>query len=79
MDFSELVIETERLIIRPFKKDDYSDWFKQFDNRMPSKYKYDDARPSSMSAYTEEWFVDWINGFNESARKDKMYNLGIFR
>lgn len=79
MEFSKLVIDTERLIIRPLKKDDYSDFYKQFDRRMPSKYKYDDGRPSSMFAYTEEWFVDWINGFNELAKKDKMYNLGIFR
>ncbi|MCK1998708.1 GNAT family N-acetyltransferase [Psychrobacillus psychrodurans] len=79
MEFSKLVINTERLIIRPFKKDDYSDWYKQFDSRMPSKYKYDDGRPSSVSTYTEEWFIDWINGFNELAKKDKMYNLGIFR
>lgn len=38
---------------------------------MPSKYKYDDGRPSSMSTYTEEWFIDWINGFNELAKKIK--------
>ncbi|WP_411747764.1 GNAT family N-acetyltransferase [Psychrobacillus psychrotolerans] len=79
MQFSKLVIETERFIIRPFQKEDYSNWYEQFDNRMPSQYTYDDGRPLNMLTSTEEWFVEWIEGFNELAKKDEMYILGIFR
>ncbi|SDM89390.1 Protein N-acetyltransferase, RimJ/RimL family [Psychrobacillus sp. OK028] len=79
MEFSKLTIETERFIIRPFKKTDYNNWYDQFDHRMPSQYKYDDGRPRDMSTSTEEWFVDWIEGFNELAKNDEMYILGIFR
>lgn len=79
MEFSNLVIETERFIIRPFLKEDYSNWYEQFDNRMPSQYKYDDGRPLNMPSSTREWFVEWIEGFNELAKKDEMYILGIFR
>jgi len=76
---STLRIETERLIIRPFQEEDYSNWYKQFDNRYPSQYKYDEGRPSDMPSSTKEWFLKWINGFNELANNDVMYNFGIFR
>ena len=79
MEFSQLIIETERFILRPFKEGDYSNWYEQFDSRMPSQYKYDDGRPLNMSTSTEEWFIDWIDGFNELAKKDEIYILGIFR
>lgn len=79
MEFSNLVIETERFIIRPFQKDDYKNWYEQFDTRLPSQYKYDDGRPVDMPSSTEKWFTDWIDGFNKLAKKDEMYILGIFR
>lgn len=79
MGNSSLPIETERLIIRPFQKEDYINWYTQFDNRYPSQYKYDDGRPVNMSLSTEEWFINWINGFNELSENDDMYNFGIFR
>ncbi|MFD2445115.1 GNAT family N-acetyltransferase [Bacillus sp. CGMCC 1.16607] len=75
---SNLHIETERLIIRPFEKEDYFNWYTQFDQRLPSQYKYDDGH-RGMSSCTEEWFTKWIEGFKASAEKDEMYNLGVFR
>lgn len=72
---SNMLIETERLIIRPFVNDDYVNWYTQFDNRLPSQYKYDDGRPIDMASSTEEWFSDWINGFHECAIKDEMLSL----
>ncbi|WP_223701809.1 GNAT family N-acetyltransferase [Sutcliffiella deserti] len=74
-----LYIETDRLIIRPFQPDDYHNWYNGFENRLPSQYKYDDGRPSNLASSTEEWFINWIQGFEKSAEKDEMYNLGIFR
>jgi hypothetical protein len=53
-----LMIETKRLIIRPYKREDYTNWYTQFNNRLPSQYKHDDGRPIDMSASTEEWFLD---------------------
>ena len=70
---TDLTIETERLILLPFKNKDYINWYKQFDNRLPSQYKYDDGRPLDMPSSTEEWFIEWINGFNELARNDDIY------
>lgn len=75
----DLNIETERLIIRPFQKEDYMNWYKQYDSRLPSQYKYDDGRPLDMPSSTESWFGKWINGFYEMAEKDDMYILGLFR
>ena len=75
----DLYIETERLILRPFEKEDYTNWYTQFDNRLPSQYKYDEGRPLDMPTSTEEWFTEWIKGFNELAKKDEIYILGIFR
>lgn len=75
----DLYTETERLVIRPFEAEDYHTWYKQFLNRLPSQYRHDDGRPSNLQAYTEDWFIEWISNFDESAKEDKMYNLGVFR
>lgn len=75
----DLYAETERLVIRPFKRTDYQNWYRQFDNRLPSRYRYDDGRPSNLDAYTEEWFTQWASNFDQSAKEDQMYNLGVFR
>ncbi|MBB2480150.1 GNAT family N-acetyltransferase [Bacillus sp. APMAM] len=79
MERTNLIIETDRLIIRPYAKADYKNWYTQYDNRLPSQYKYDDGRPSDMHFSTEEWFTEWINGFYEEALKDDTYVFGIFR
>ncbi|MGD8189585.1 GNAT family N-acetyltransferase [Brevibacillus ginsengisoli] len=79
LDFINFEIKTDRLILRPYNHEDYPNWYQQFDHRLPSQHKYDDGRPSNMFTYTEEWFTNRINGYNQSAKEDKMYNLGIFR
>ncbi|TFB22894.1 N-acetyltransferase [Filobacillus milosensis] len=79
MDISNLVIETERLILRPYIEEDYEKWYESYDQRKPSQYKYDEGRPKDLSGSTRSWFVKWIKGFEESAKQDKMYILAIFR
>lgn len=75
----ELYCETARLIIRPFVEDDYEEWFAGFEGRYPSTYTYDDGYQGNSEAFTKEWFINWIKGFDEASKKDEMYNLGIFR
>ncbi|UYZ23803.1 GNAT family N-acetyltransferase [Mesobacillus jeotgali] len=75
----DVYTETERLVLRPFKRDDYHNWYKQFDNRLPSQYRHDDGRPSNLDVYTEDWFAEWVSNFDQSAKEDKRYNLGVFR
>lgn len=73
-----LQVETERLSIRPFQKEDYKSWLDGFQMRLPAQYKYDDGY-HDMSSSTKEWFTEWIRGFDEAAHRDEMYVLGIFR
>lgn len=79
MERTNLRIETERLIIRPYSIEDYENWYINYDNRLPSQYKYDDGRPLNMPLSTKEWFNEWINGFYQAAVKDDTYVFGIFR
>ncbi len=75
----ELTIETERLILRPFKQEDYQEWAKGFNDRLPSQHKYDEGYDPDSWQYTKEWFIDWIEEFREEAERDELYILGIFR
>lgn len=75
----DLMIETERLILRPFTREDYQEWSKGFNNRLPSQHKYDEGYESDSSEYTKKWFNEWIAEFHEEAEKDELYILGIFR
>ncbi|WP_010647241.1 GNAT family N-acetyltransferase [Oceanobacillus massiliensis] len=73
-----LFCETDRLIIRPYIKEDYWNWYTQFDNRLPSKHKYDEGH-YDMSRFTEKWFIHWIRGLYEAAERDQFYIFGVFR
>ena len=75
---TELYIETDRLILRSFREEDYENWLTGFNNRLPSRYKYDEGYVN-MEKATREWFYNWIKGFEESKDNDEMYVLGIFR
>ncbi|MDK8182934.1 GNAT family N-acetyltransferase [Paenibacillus sp. UMB4589-SE434] len=71
-------ITTRRLTIRPFRKEDYTDWFYQHKNRLPSQHKYDEGN-LDMCACTEEWFDSWIKRHEQLAAEDSEYLFGVFR
>ncbi|MED4015515.1 GNAT family protein [Sutcliffiella cohnii] len=71
-------IVTDRLIIRPYIKGDFSNWLTQFNNRLPSQHKYDDGK-IDMSICTKEWFGELVNNHQQMALDDKVYVFGIFR
>ncbi|RJE87521.1 N-acetyltransferase [Paenibacillus sp. 1011MAR3C5] len=70
--------ETERLVIRPLAKEDYSNWLHAFEARHPSKSKYDQGK-RDMSECTEEWFYRLVDRHQELALDDKAYIYGVFR
>jgi len=78
MNLQDLCIETNRLIIRPYVQEDYSNWFAAHEERRPTQHEYDNGY-KDMSSSTEKWFVEWIANFEERALKDDMYVLGVFR
>lgn len=71
------VLETERLVIRPFQKKDFENWLAQHKNRLPSQYKYDNGK-SDMSDCTEEWFDDMVEQHQQLISSDKDYIFGVF-
>ena len=52
--------ETDRLVIRPLEKGDYTTWLTEFENRLPSQHKYDEGK-IDMSICTKEWFEDLVD------------------
>lgn len=78
MKAPDLTSETKRLIIRPYQKQDYENWYTQFSRRLPSQSKYDEGY-IDMSRFTKDWFSKWVQGFREGAKKDDIYILGVFR
>lgn len=68
MKAPDLTSETKRLIIRPYQKQDYENWYTQFSRRLPSQSKYDEGY-IDMSRFTKDWFSKWVQGFREGAKK----------
>lgn len=74
----EIQFETERLIVRPLKKEDYNNWLTEFESRNPSQHRHDEGK-KDMSECTEEWFRQLIEKHRELAVNDIAYIFGIFR
>ncbi|RXJ04588.1 N-acetyltransferase [Anaerobacillus alkaliphilus] len=70
--------ETNRLLIRPYKKEDYLGWITQFQNRLPSQHKYDEGQVD-MSICTEHWFKELVDKHQQLALSDKVYVFGVIR
>ncbi len=72
------MLETERLVIRPLKKDDYQNWHSSFENRFPSQHRHDVGK-IDMSECTKKWFANLVEKHQELAVNDIAYVFGIFR
>jgi|GEM_PF-6224756 len=44
LDGFRLNVETDRLLLRPYQKEDYENWLHQFEQRKPSQYKHDQGK-----------------------------------
>lgn len=78
MNKFDCVSETERLVIRPLKENDFENWLSEFKNRLPSQHKYDQGK-IDMSECTEEWFTNLVEKHQELAVDDIAYVFGVFR
>jgi [ribosomal protein S5]-alanine N-acetyltransferase len=72
-----MIIETERLAIRPIEEGDYETWLQGFSNRLPSQHKYDEGK-IDMSECTKEWFADLVQNYQQEAVRDTVYIFDIF-
>jgi [ribosomal protein S5]-alanine N-acetyltransferase len=73
----DLIFETDRLLIRPFKQGDYLNWHTQHENRLPSQYKYDNGK-GDMSKCTQDWFNKMVEEQQHLISQDKDYIFGVF-
>ncbi|UNK17208.1 GNAT family N-acetyltransferase [Paenibacillus sp. N3/727] len=78
MNTFDLISETERLVIRPYRNDDYKNWLYQYESRMPSQHKYDEGI-IDMSICTEDWFIQLVEKQQQLAKNDTAYVFGVFR
>ncbi len=78
MDVFSDMIETERLVIRPLNNEDYTTWYTQFENRLPSQHRYDEGK-LDMGVCTKKWFQQLVDNHRSLALEDKIYVFGIFR
>jgi len=73
----EYKVETERLIIRPLRNEDYECWLNGFENRFPSQNRHDLGK-IDMSQCTLEWFHSLVEKHQELALSDSTYIFGVF-
>lgn len=74
----ELQLDTERLIVRLLRKEDYRNWLNEFENQNPSQHRHDEGK-RDMSDCTEEWFAELIEKHRDLAKNDIAYIFGVFR
>ncbi|MFS0782571.1 GNAT family N-acetyltransferase [Bacillus sp. 1P06AnD] len=71
-------LETDRIMVRPLKKGDYSKWLEGFKQRSPSMHKHDKGR-LDMSECTEEWFFRLVDKHQRLAFEDIAHVFAVFR
>ena len=76
-DLWALRLETERLVLRPQRPDDYERWYEGFAKRWPAVRAYDTGW-QEMSECTREWFITLCEHHQKIAIEDKTYVFGVF-
>ncbi|KPB06054.1 GNAT family N-acetyltransferase [Bacillus sp. CHD6a] len=77
-DKFDFLSETDRLIVRPLKNEDYENWLHEYESRLPSQHSYDEGK-LDMSICTLEWFHNLVDKHQELAWTDKAHIFGVFR
>jgi len=76
-DLWALTLETERLVLRPQRPDDYERWCEGFAKRWPAVSAYDSGWRDLRNC-TRDWFVNLCEHHQKIAVEDKTYVLGVF-
>jgi len=69
--------ETNRLILRPFRKSDYKSWYESYVECGPAKNKWDHG-PQEAVKYSEKRFAKMLIRLRQLAKDDDYYRLGAF-
>lgn len=72
-----MIIETERLILRPQVLSDYDSWYAGFAGRLPQQEQYDEGQ-IDMRGYDASWFADLCQRHQQQALRDYAYIFGVF-
>lgn len=74
---TKLQVETARLIIRPYRREDYKEWARSYNERLPNQHRHDAGFDGSH--YSKKWFQNEIEAYHLEAEGDETYVLGVFR
>jgi [ribosomal protein S5]-alanine N-acetyltransferase len=71
------MIKTKRLVLRPYRMDDFEKWRDAYLGRLPSQNEFDEGRADERN-FTRERFRDKVL-FQQKARvQDKLHVFGVF-
>ena len=73
----DLILSTERTILRPQRPNDYEAWYAGFAGRMESQHQYDDGLVS-LEHCDREWFANLCQRHQQEALSDLFFIFGIF-
>lgn len=77
VDFSNIKIQTKRMIIRPLEFSDYEIWLKAYTGRSAKKHKYDGG-PHDPKETPKSWFTKLVKKHSKKALNDDVYVFGVF-
>ncbi len=72
-----LIIETDRLVLRPQEPRDFTAWYEGFVGRTPAQSPYDEGR-IDLASCNPDWFFGICEWHQEQALRDNAYIFGVF-
>lgn len=72
-----IAVKTRRLVLRPYKLNDYDIWIAAYTGRKPKQHKYDGG-PHHAKETSKKWFRKLVAKHTRLAKKDDCYVFGIF-